>query len=268
MADGRGAVAVADLKAIYILWYREVLRLRRDRMRLIVSLVSPLLYLVVFGVGLSRPMGMLTEGINFTQFLFPGIVAMAVLMSGLMSGMAVVWEREMGFLREVLVAPVSRWSIVVGKTLGGSTVAIAQGLLLLILAPVVGISISLTSFLWLFPLLLAVAFALGALGVLIASRTHTMEGFQVMMNMFLMPLIFLSGIFFPVAGLPSWMNIVVKFNPVTYAVDGIRQLLLGDAAPPLIVLEHTMSILNDGLVVVALGSLVAFLAIWSFRFQE
>jgi len=259
---------VAELKGIYILWYREVLRLRRDRARLIASLGSPLLYLVVFGFGLARPMGMLAPGLDFTRFLFPGILGMTVLMTALMSGMSVVWEREMGFLKEVLVAPLSRWALVIGKTLGGATIAIVQGSILLVLAPLLGIGLPLFSLLRLFPYLFLVAFALGALGVLIASRTHTMEGFQVVMQMVLMPLIFLSGIFFPVAGLPRWLDIIVKVNPVSYAVDAIRRLILGPVVPPLTLFDRPLTIAAEGLAVLLFGGMLTGLAIWSFSHQE
>lgn len=259
---------MAELKGIYILWYREVLRLRRDRPRLVASLGAPLLYLIVFGFGLSRTMGTLAPGLNFTQFLFPGILGMTVLMTALMSGMSVVWEREMGFLKEVLVAPLSRRAMVLGKTSGGATLAIVQGLVLLVLAPLLGITLPLTSLLWLLPFLLLVAFALSSLGVLIASRTYTMEGFQVVVNLVLMPLIFLSGIFFPLTGLPAWLDVIVKINPVTYGVDAIRHLILGPVVPSVNWFGRPVTLVEDALVVGLLALTVTGLAIWSFSRQE
>lgn len=259
---------MAELRGIYILWYREVLRLRRDRPRLVASLGTPLLYLVVFGFGLSRPMGTLVPGLNFTQFLFPGLLGMTVLMTALMSGMSVVWEREMGFLKEVLVSPLSRRAMVLGKALGGATLAMAQGLVLLVLAPVLGIKLSFTSLLWLLPLLLLIAFALSSLGVLIASRTYTMEGFQVVVNLLLMPLIFLSGIFFPLTGLPRWLAIIVTINPVTYGVDAIRRIILGPVLPSVIWFDRPVTLVEDVLVIGLLTLIVTGLAIWSFSRQE
>ncbi len=259
---------MAELRGIYILWYREVLRLRRDRPRLVASLGMPLLFLVVFGFGLSSPMGTLVSGMNFTQFLFPGIIGMTVLMSALMSGMSVVWEREMGFLREVLVSPLSRRAVVLGKALGGSTLAIVQGLILLILAPILGIKIPLLSLLWLILLLFLIAFALSSLGVLIASRTHTMEGFQVIMNLVLMPLVFLSGIFFPLSGLPGWLGALVTINPITYAVDAIRRTILGPEVPSLVWFQQPVTLGHDIMVIVVLAVIVSALAIWSFSRQE
>ena len=125
----------AALRGIYTIWYREALRLRRDRLRLVGHMLSPLLFLLVFGVGLGRTMGGMAPGLDFMQFLFPGIVGMTVLMTAFMSGVSVVWEREMGFLKEVLVAPIPRASLVLGKTLGGGTVAVVQGIVVLLLAP-------------------------------------------------------------------------------------------------------------------------------------
>lgn len=259
---------MAELKGIYILWYREMLRLRRDRPRLIASLGAPLLYLVVFGFGLSRLMGPLAPGLNFTQFLFPGLLGMTVLMTALMSGMSVVWEREMGFLKEVLVAPLSRRAMVLGKALGGATLAMVQGLILLVLAPLLGINLSFVSLLYLLPFLLLAAFALSSLGVLIASRTYTMEGFLVVVNLALMPLIFLSGIFFPLTGLPGWLNIIVKLNPITYGVNAIRHLILGPVVPSVVWFGRPVTLIEDTLVIGALAVIVTGLAIWSFSRQE
>ncbi len=259
---------MAELKGIYILWYRELLRLRRDRPRLIASLGTPILYLIVFGFGLSRLMGTLAPGLNFTQFLFPGLLGMTVLMAALMSGMSVVWEREMGFLKEVLVAPLSRRAMVFGKAFGGATLAMLQGLILLVLAPLLGISLSLTSLLWLLPFLLLIAFALSSLGVLIASRTYTMEGFQVVLNLVLLPLIFLSGIFFPLTGLPGWLDVIVKINPITYGVEAIRHLILGPVVPSVAWFGRPVTLIEDTLVIVALAVIVTGLAIWSLSRQE
>ncbi|MDP6347402.1 MAG: ABC transporter permease, partial [Dehalococcoidia bacterium] len=223
----------AALRGIYAIWYREALRLRRDRLRLVGHLLSPLLFLLVFGVGLGRAIGSLTPGLDFISFLFPGIVGMSVLMIAFMSGISVVWEREMGFLKEVLVAPIPRASLVIGKTLGGATVALVQGIIMLVLSPLAGIELTPGVILRLVPLMLLVAASIGGLGVLLASRMYSMEGFQVLMNILVMPMLFLSGVFFPVQNLPAWLGVIVRINPVTYGVDAIRQVMLGDAAPQL-----------------------------------
>ncbi len=259
---------MAELKGIYILWYREILKLRRERPRAIASLGAPFLYLIVFGFGLSRSMGPLAPGLNFTQFLFPGLLGMTVLMTALMSGMSVVWEREMGFLKEVLVSPLSRRAMVLGKALGGATLAIVQGLILLVLAPCLGINLSLTSLPYLLPFLLLTAFTLSSLGILIASRTYTMETFQVVISLVLMPLIFLSGIFFPLTNLPHWLDIIVKINPITYGINAIRYLILGPVVPPIIWFGRPVTLIEDTLVIGALAIIVTSLAIWSFSRQE
>lgn len=126
------------MRGIYIIWYRELLRFVRERSRIVATMAMPLLFLVIFGAGLKNSMGPLAPGVDFLQFMYPGIIAMSVLMTSFMGGMSVVWDREFGFLKEVLVAPLSRSGVALGKTLGGATVAMIQGVLLLVLAPIVG----------------------------------------------------------------------------------------------------------------------------------
>ncbi len=230
-------------------------------------MLSPLLFLLVFGIGLGRTMGALAPGLDFIQFLFPGIVGMSVLMTAFFSGISVVWEREMGFLKEVLVAPIPRASLVLGKVLGGATVALVQGLVILALAPLVGVDLSVGTVLRLLPLMLLVAGSLGALGVLLASRMYSMEGFQALMNVLIMPMVFLSGVFFPVRDLPIWLGIVVRINPITYGVDAIRQVILGEAAPPLLMFGEPMSVTQDILAVTLFGAVMVGLGIWSFSHQ-
>jgi ABC-2 type transport system permease protein len=230
-------------------------------------MLSPLLFLLVFGVGLGRAMGGLAPGLDFIQFLFPGIVGMSVLMTAFFSGISVVWEREMGFLKEVLVAPIPRASLVLGKVLGGATVALVQGLVILLLAPLVGVDLSVGMVLRLLPLMLLVAASLGALGVLLASRMYSMEGFQALMNVLIMPMVFLSGVFFPVRDLPVWLGIVVRINPVTYGVDAIRQVILGETAPHLLIFGEPVSVTQDILAVTLFGAVIVALGIWSFSHQ-
>ena len=257
----------AALRGIYAIWYREALRLRRDRLRLVGHLLSPLLFLLVFGVGLGRAIGSLTPGLDFISFLFPGIVGMSVLMIAFMSGISVVWEREMGFLKEVLVAPIPRASLVIGKTLGGATVALVQGIIMLVLSPLAGIELTPGVILRLVPLMLLVAVSIGGLGVLLASRMYSMEGFQVLMNILVMPMLFLSGVFFPVQNLPAWLGVIVRINPVTYGVDAIRQVMLGDAAPQLLMFGEPVSVTQDIPAVTIFGTVIVALGIWSFSHQ-
>lgn len=240
-------------------------------MRMIGTLTFPLLFLIVFGSGLSGTMGLLAPGVNFSQFLFPGIIGMTVLMMSFMSGVSVVWDREFGFLKEVLVAPISRVSVAVGKTLGGATIALIQGMLIILFAPVFGVTLSPIILLKLLPVLFLVACALSAMGIFLASRIKSLEAHQVVMQFLMFPMIFLSGVFFPVNNLPSWMNVLVKINPATYGIDPIRQLVLGPEASTSLrvtLFSHTMSIGEDLIVVAAFGVVMAVLAMWSFNNQE
>jgi ABC-2 type transport system permease protein len=262
------------LRAVYTIWYRDVLRFWRDKLRIVGAMAFPLLFLVIFGSGLSGAMGMLAPGVDFSRFIFPGIVGMTVLMTCLTSGLGIVWDREFGFFREVLVAPVSRSAIVLGKSLGGATISMLQGVLLLSFSPLMGVNLSPLLLLQLLLLMFILAWALGNLGILIAARMKSIEAFHVIIQMMIMPLIFLSGIFFPVGDLPPWLNALVKINPATYGVDSIRQLMLGapgPGAPPLISLTlfvHTMSIYDNMVVVGCFGLLIMGLAIWAFSHQE
>jgi len=260
-----------NLRGIYTIWYRDLLRFWHDKMRLIGSLTFPLLFLFVFGSGLSARMGLLGPGIDFTRFIFPGIIGMTVLMSSFMAGVSVVWDREFGFLKEVLVAPISRTCVAVGKTLGAATVALLQGMLILLFAPLIGVSFSMWTVLALLPLMFLLAASMGSFGILLATRIRTMEAFQAVMQMLMFPMVFLSGAFFPVQGLPTWMNILVKLNPATYGIDPIRQVALGtqaDSPFSLTLFGHTMSIWDDVMILALFGLVTTVLAIWSFSNQE
>lgn len=260
-----------NLRGVYTIWYRDILRFWHDKMRMVGSIAFPLLFLFVFGSGLSSQMGSLGPGIDFTQFIFPGIVGMTVLMSSLMAGISLVWDREFGFLKEVLVAPISRTSVAVGKTLGSATTALFQGIFILLLAPLIGISLSAWTVLALLPLMLLLAVSMGSLGILLATRIKSMQAFPVVMQMLVFPMIFLSGVFFPVEGLPAWMNVLVKLNPATYGIAPIRQVMLGaspDSPFAISLLGHTMSLWDNIAVLAAFGVVMILLAMWSFSRQE
>ena len=259
------------LRGIYTIWYRDVLRFWRDKMRLIGSIVFPLLFLFVFGSGLSSRMGSLGPGIDFTQFMFPGIIGMTVLMSSFMAGVSVVWDREFGFLKEVLVAPISRASVALGKTMGAATIALFQGILILLLAPVVGVSLSVPTVLILIPLMFLLAASLGSMGILLATRIRSMEAFQATMQMLMFPMVFVSGAFFPLQGLPEWMNILVKINPATYGITPIRQIMLGatpDSPYNLTLFGHILTVWNEVTILAIFGAIMVLLAMWSFGNQE
>jgi len=260
-----------NMRGVYTIWYRDILRFWHDKMRMVGSLIFPLLFLGVFGSGFSTRMGFLAPGVNFTQFMFPGIIGMTVLMSSFMAGVSVVWDREFGFLKEVLVAPISRASVAAGKTLGAATVALLQGIVVLLFAPLVDISLSIWTVLALLPLMFLLAASIGSLGVLLATRIRSMEAFQAVMQMLMFPMMFLSGVFFPMQGLPAWMNILVKVNPATYGIAPIRQVVLGalpDSPFSINLLGHDMSLWDNVIVLAVFGTVMILLAMWSFSAEE
>ena len=260
-----------QLRGVYTIWYRDILRFWRDKMRLFGSVSFPLLFLFVFGSGLSSRMGDLSPGVDFTQFIFPGIIGMTVLMSSFMAGISVAWDREFGFLKEVLVAPISRAAVAIGKTLGSATVALFQGLIILIFAPLVGANLTLWTVLALIPLLFLLAASLGSMGILLATRIRSMEAFQAVTQMLMFPMIFLSGAFFPLQGLPGWMSVLVKINPATYGITPIRQVMLGvtsDSVYSISLFGHTLSVWENILILAAFGTVMILLAMLSFGNQE
>lgn len=212
--------------AIYILWLRELKRYVRSRVQIIVSLGQPCLYLLALGFGLGPVFRQAGRG-SYLQFMAPGVVGMTVLFSSVFSGIAMLWDRQFGFLKETLVAPVSRMQIMVGRTLGGATVAILQGTLILIICLIAGfrpsswIAIPVA---FLFVILVAVVFA--ALGMGIGSVLKDMQGFQLIMNFLVLPIFFLSGALFPLSGLPTAMAVITRVDPLTYGVDGLRGALI------------------------------------------
>ena len=258
-------------RGTWVVAYRELLRFIQERSRLISSFAMPLLFLVIFGAGFNRLIGSMSPGVDFVQFIYPGIIAMTVLMNSVMSGLSVVWDREFGFLKEILVAPLGRSGIVLGKAVGGATVAVLQGIVLLVLAPLLGVSLSPVMVVKLIPLLILLSMSLSGLGILVASRMRSQQGFQIVVQIIILPLIFLSGVFFPVNNVPIWMAVISKINPLTYGVDAIRQLFLGEEAAGVIgvtVFGHTMTILEDVLVVAAVGTVLLLVGAWSFSKQE
>jgi ABC-2 type transport system permease protein len=228
---GFGRRLRADLRGLYIIWYRDVLRYLRDRTRIVAALGQPVLYLFIFGTGLSSSFAIGQAGgaggaLNYRTFMFPGVLAMTVIFTSIMSAMSIVWDREFGFLREILVAPISRPVVAIGKALGGSTVACFQACIVLVLGIFIGVPLTPRLLLTVIPLLFLLAFCLSCVGIAIASRMKTMEGFQVMMNFFLMPMLFLSGAFFPVTNLPGWLAVLTRIDPAAYGVDPIRRAVL------------------------------------------
>jgi ABC-2 type transport system permease protein len=212
-----------DLRAVSIVWRRELIRFRSDRLRAVTSLVQPVLFLFVLGTGLSRlaSRGM-PLGFDFKTFIYPGVLAMSVLFTAIFSAASIVWDREFGFLREMLVAPVHRWAIVVGKCLGGATVSTFQGIIFLCLAGVAHVPYDPVLLLTLVGELLLLSFTLTAFGVMMAARIKQIQAFMALTQMFVMPLFFLSGALYPLNGLPSWLTVLTRIDPLTYIVDPMR----------------------------------------------
>jgi len=260
-----------NLIGVYTIWYRDVLRFWYDKARMFSALLFPIFFLAIFGSGLQRSIGMMAGGIDFIQFMYPGIIAISVLMGAFMSGVSIVWDREYGFLKEVLVAPISRISVAVGRTLGSATVATIQGIMILVLAPFVKVSLSVWMVLALLPLMFLLAASMGSLGILLASRIKSTEAFQAIMQMLMFPMMFLSGVFFPMQDLPTWMSFIVKINPASYGVAAIRGVVLGnppDSPFTIYLFGHAMTIWENIAVMAAFGFIMIILAMWSFGRQE
>jgi ABC-2 type transport system permease protein len=212
-----------DLRAVSIVWRRELIRFRSDRLRAITSLVQPVLFLFVLGTGLSRLASRgLPVGIDFRTFIYPGVLAMSVLFTAIFSAASIVWDREFGFLREMLVAPIRRWAIVVGKCLGGATVATFQGIIFLALAGVAHVPYDPVLLLILVGELLLLSFTLTAFGVMMAARIKQIQAFMALTQLFVLPLFFLSGALYPLNGLPAWLTVLTRIDPLTYIVDPMR----------------------------------------------
>jgi ABC-2 type transport system permease protein len=265
----------SEARAIKIVWKRDLIRFVNDRVRIVTALVQPLLFLFILGSGLQRLSSTNTHGIDLKTFIYPGILCMAVMFTALFSAASIVWDREFGFMREMLVAPVRRSSIVIGKCLGGATVASLQGVILVALAWAVGVPYSVGLVLGILGLQLLLAFALTALGVMVAVRITQMQTFMGVTQMLVMPMFFISGALFPLAALPAWLEVLNRIDPLTYAVDPMRRLVFGhlDASPAARhALDsgvtwwgwHVPGLLEAG-IVLALGLLMLGIAIWEFH---
>lgn len=214
------------MNAIYILWLRELKRYFRSKARIVGSLGQPILFLLALGFGLGPVFQRAGQG-NYFQFLAPGVIAMSILFTAIFAGIQVIWDKQFGFLKETLVAPVSRFDIMMGKTLGGATVATIQGVIVFLLSLLVGFrpDITLLPIALLFMVLIAIFFT--AVGISLASVLDDMQGFQLIMNFLVQPVFFLSGALFPLANLPKVFGYIIALDPLSYGVDGIRDSLTG-----------------------------------------
>lgn len=246
------------MHAVTALWKREIIKFVRDRSRLIGALVQPLGFWILLGLGFQGTFQMPVDraaGMNYLEFLFPGIVALIILFTAIFSTISIVEERKSGFLQAALVAPTSRTSLVLGNTLGGTTLALGEAVLFLLLLPFIGIVPSLGGLLIIVLVSAFTGIAFTALGVTIAWRMETTRGFHAVMNLFLLPLWFLSGAFFPAEGAPVLLQWLIRLNPVSYAVSGLRQGLYWPEPALLPATSVTVSLVVSGLFAVAVLAL-------------
>lgn len=238
---------MGEVEAIYRIWLREIIRYTRDKGRVLSSFVQPLLFLAIFGSGFGFIS--LEKGIDYQSFLFPGIVAMSLVTISISSGISVIWDREFGFLKEILVAPVKRTSIFIGKTLGGCTTAMIQGIVILSLSVVIGIPVTIASFVTSLALMMLISLGIVSLGLIIASLVHSFENFGVIMNFLIFPLVFLSGAFFPLSMAPVWLRTVSYIDPLTYGVEALRYALIGASFIPFTTSLLVMVVISACLIV-------------------
>lgn len=247
-----------NLKGIYTIWLRDVKRFWRDKPRIVGAVAQPSLFLFILGTGLA-PAFSRGGGGDYIKFLYPGIISMTVLFTSIFSAISIIWDREFGFLKEVLVAPISRTAVGLGKALGGSTVAMMQGTIMLVFAPVVGVPLGFVEALQIIVIMFLISFCFTSMGLAVAARMKSMEGFQMVMNFFLLPMFFLSGAMFPIQGLPVWMKTLVRIDPLSYGVDALRSVTIGVAQ---------YSMLYDLTVIAVVGAVMITIAVVAFNLQD
>jgi ABC-2 type transport system permease protein len=268
----------SELRAIRIMWKRDLVRFANDRIRIAAALVQPLLFLFVMGSGLQQLSRAGTHGVQLKTFIYPGILCISVMFTAMFAAASIVWDREFGFLREMMVAPVRRSSIVIGKCLGGATVASSQGIIMILLAGLVHVPYDPLLILGVFALQLLLAFSITAFGVMVAVRIKQMQSFFGVMQMIVMPMFFISGALFPVSGLPGWLTVLNRIDPMTYAVDPMRRLVFSHLSispaarqaldPGITWWGWHVPALLEAAVVAGLGLLMLGVAIWEFSTTE
>jgi ABC-2 type transport system permease protein len=247
--------------AVYMLWLREMKRFLRAKSRIIGSLIMPLFFLGFLGLGFNRmPVPGVAPGVNYIKFLVPGIIGMTLLFSSTMQGLSVLWDREFGFLKEIMVAPVSRVSIVLGRIAGGVTTSLIQALLILTISLVLGFRLQRwTDFFAALAFMLLVSFTFIGLGLVFASRMKDIQGFGLVMNFIIFPLFFLSGAFYPLTNLPWFIRGLSYIDPLTYGIDGLRGVMIRSQTHP---------VLMNVLVMIGFAALMLFLGAYFFEKSE
>ena len=221
-------------EAVYGIFLRDVKKFWRERSRLLGGVARPILWLLILGSSLKAAISTnaISSGVDYQQYIFPGVIGLTLIFSALQSAMSIIWDREFGFLKEVLAAPVPRLSIVIGKALGGATQATLQGIITLLFAPLIGLWLSPLAIAELIVMMFVVAFALTALGVVIAGRMTSFEGFGTISNFVVMPMYFLSGAIYPTSNVPAWLKPLIVINPLSYGVDALRHITVGVGSFP------------------------------------
>jgi ABC-2 type transport system permease protein len=245
---------MGELEGFYALWYREIKVFTREKSRVISSLVTPLLWIIVFGGGLGSAVSV--AGVNYQVFIFPGILSMTILFSSVFFGLYIVWDKKIDFFKEVLVAPLSRTTIFAGKMVGGSIDSLIQGCGMLLFGLILGVKYSLLSVLGALVFMFLLAAALVSLGLIIGSNMESVEGFQLIISFLVFPMFFFSGALFPIGNLPHYLLVFTVLDPVTYGVDGLRGLLLGTAQLPAMI---------DLTVLAGFAALMIGVGTWSFK---
>jgi ABC-2 type transport system permease protein len=245
---------MGELEGFYALWYRELKVFSREKSRIVSSLFTPLLWIIVFGGGLGSAISL--GGVNYQVFIFPGILTMTILFSSVFFGLYIVWDKKIDFFKEVLVAPLSRTTIFAGKMVGGSIDALLQGCAMLLFGVLLGIKYNVIAVAISFLFMFILACALVSLGLIIGSNMESVEGFQLIVSFLVFPMFFFSGALFPIKNLPTYLLVFTALDPVTYAVDGLRGVLLGTSQLP--VTLNLIVLTCFAFVMVAIGT-------WSFK---
>jgi ABC-2 type transport system permease protein len=253
-----------QFRPIYVICLREFIKFFREKSRLLGTLARPVLWLFVVGNGMNsliRPQA----GFSYLQFIFPGMIGMTILFSSIFSSISIVWDREFGFMKEMLVAPISRLSIVIGKALSGTLISVAQAIIILVLTPLLGIHLTFMQFIEVAAVSVLVSFCITSMGILIAARLTSFDGFNIIMNFLVMPMFFLSGAMYPVSSMPPALRQLTHINPLTYGIDAFKHVLLNNGTPPL---GPEFPLALDLLVVTAVSAVMLTLAALSFRRKE
>ncbi|SES66984.1 ABC-2 type transport system permease protein [Salinibacillus kushneri] len=271
------------MEGIIAIWQRDLLKFFRDKARLFGSFTMPILFLLIFGGGMSGSMetmmaGSMPEGageFNYVEFVFPGIVAMTLLMTSIFSAMSVIEDKDFGYMKEIMVSPISRVSIAVGKMLGSATIATIQGIMLFLLIPLLGLSYDIMALIQVIPFMFLLGCALSSLGLLFSSLINSTQGFQLTVQILVMPMIFLSGALFPVSNMPAWMDFIVKINPVTYGVDVMKKVMVDIENMSSTVMDamglnltlfgRQLTIFEEVIFIVIFAFILVFLATVSFK---